>query len=379
MKKNTLSIIALMAASAMALSACSGDENVFSDPAVTSTAQPSAGATDPAATGYVLSVLDYDMTQYVTIGDYLNMDLGYQDMVLSDEEKSSEYVGFLAEFANEIEEPERVTDRPVEFGDVVCLDYCGKKDGVAFEGGTATGYLLGIGSNTFIPGFEDGLIGWMPGEEQDLPITFPEEYHSADLAGQSVVFTCTVQYIVSHDDLLAEANTHLEEDEEPFEDMESLEAYYYDELQRQVDDYNKNSIKNYFYDKLPGIVTVTQELPQELVDAYNTQIMRAISSIATSYGVDAETYAGYYGQSLDAFVEDYAHNQMFYDAALYLIASENNLFPTDEEFNEWLNGLKADSGLSDEEFFAGASESEYRVYYFEEQVADFLVEKYFAK
>lgn len=368
-----------MAATVLSLTACKGDENVFSDPSVSgNNSNPSAGALDPTATGYILSVLDYDMTQYVSIGDYKNMELGYENVVLSDEEITSEYVGFLAEFANQIVDGDNITDRPVEFGDVVCLDYCGKEDGVPFDGGTGTGYLLGIGSNTFIPGFEDGLIGWMPGEEQDLPIAFPEDYHNADLAGKEVVFTCTVQYIVNPDDILTEANAHLEEGQEAFDDIESFKTYYYEELQSQVDDYNKSNIKNYFYDRLPAIVTVTQPLPQELIDAYNTQIMRAITAMATSYGVDAETYAGYYNESLDTFVTGYAENQMYYDAALYLIAVENNCLPTEEEFQAWLSDLKASSGVSDEEFFAAASESEYRVYYFEEEVADFLLENYYS-
>ncbi len=377
MKKNTLKFLAIAAASVLALGACSNGQG--QDPAASPSSGPSSGATDPAATGYLASVLDYDMTQYVTIGDYRNLELGYENVALSEDEKTSEYVGFLAEFSGQIEGSEGVKDRPVEFGDVVCLDYCGKKDGVAFEGGTATGYLLGIGSNTFIPGFEEGLIGWMPGEEQDLPISFPENYGNADLAGQAVVFTCTVQYIVDPEAILTEANTHLEEGQDPFEDIETFENYYYDQLQVQVDDYNKSNIKNVIYEKLPEIVTTVQDLPQELVDSYSVQITRAVNSLASSYGVDAETYAGYYGQSLDEFVTDYAKNQMYYDAALYLIASENDLFPSDEEYNEWISGLKAQSGVPDEEFFAGASETEYKVYFFEEQVADYLVDLYFQK
>ena len=379
MKKKTLSIFALMAATVLSMTACAGDENVFSNPSVSgNNSTPSAGAIDPAATGYVLTVLDYDMTQYVSVGDYKNLELGYENIVLSEEELTSEYVGFLAEFANQLVDAENITDRPVEFGGVVCLDYCGKEDGVAFEGGTGTGYLLGIGSNTFIPGFEEGLIGWMPGEEQDLPIAFPEDYHNADLAGKEVVFTCTVQYIVSPDELLNLANTTLEEGQEPFDDFDSFKAYYYEELQNQVDDYNKSNIKNYLYDKLPTILTVNQPIPQELVESYNSQIMRAITAMANSYGVDAETYAGYYGESLDSLVTGYAENQMNYDAALYVIAAENNILPTEEGFQAWLSDLKAQSGVSDEEFFAGASESEYRVYYFEEEVADYLVENYYS-
>jgi len=88
-----------------------------------------------------------------------------------------------------------ITDRAVENGDVVNLDYEGKKDGVAFEGGTAKGYDLEIGSGLFIPGFEEKLVGVMPGETVDLDLTFPEGYDEPSLAGQPVVFTVTVNGI----------------------------------------------------------------------------------------------------------------------------------------------------------------------------------------
>lgn len=374
MKKNTLTMLALAASTAIALGGCAGDENVFSDPNAIN--GPSAGATDPAATGYVLTIFDYDMSQYVTVGDYMNLDLGYEKVELSDEEKSSEYIGFLAEFAGQVAEPQQITDRAVEYGDVVCLDYCGKQDDVPFEGGTGTGYLLGIGSNTFIPGFEDGLIGWMPGEEQDLEISFPEDYHKAELAGQSVVFTCTVQYIVSPDDILGEANAHLEEGQEAFTDIDSFETYYYEELQGQVDDYNRSNIKNYLYDALPTIVTENTEIPQDLRDSYNLQISRAVSTLAGQYGIDAETYAQYYGQTLDEFVTDYAKQQLYYDAALYIIGAQNNVLPTDEDYNAWIEDIIAKSGVTRDIFFTTASENEYKVYYYEEQISEWLVDKY---
>ena len=111
----------------------------------------------------------------------------------------------------------------------------------------------------------------------------------------------------------------------------------------------------------------------------HTQIMNAVNTLASSYGIDAETYAGYFNQPLDAFVTDYAQNQLYYDVALFLIAQENNVMPTDEAFNEWLDGIKAASGVSDEVFFADASYNEYKVYYFEEQIADYVVDQIMAK
>lgn len=369
-----------MAASAMALSACSGDENVFSDPAVTSTAQPSAGATDPAATGYVLSVLDYDMTQYVTIGDYLNMDLGYQNMVLSDEEKSSEYVGFLAEFANEIEEPEQVTDRPVEFGDVVCLDYCGKKDGVAFEGGTATGYILEIGSGTFIPGFEEGLIGVMPGEEVDLDLTFPESYQSAELAGQAVVFTCTVQGIVTIDSILATANDNLEPGQNPIKTEEDLRDLCRTELLKQAADYAMQDLESQILNALPALVTELQEMPADLKTSYDDLTLKSITNMAaTYYGMDPETLLSYNGMTVDDYIAMYSYPQLLSDAALYCIAADNGMLPTEEEYAQMMSDYIAESGMSQDLVFAELSEEQYRVYFLEEKVMDYLKELYVKK
>lgn len=86
-----------------------------------------------------------------------------------------------------------VTDRALEKGDTVTIDYIGKKDDIAFEGGTAEDFDLELGSNTFIPGFEDGIVGKNVGDEFDLKLKFPEEYHAEDLAGQEVVFSVVVK------------------------------------------------------------------------------------------------------------------------------------------------------------------------------------------
>ena len=96
-----------------------------------------------------------------------------------------------------------ITDRAVAVGDKVNINYAGTQDGVAFEGGTADNQSLVIGSGSFIEGFEDGLVGVMPGETVELNLTFPEDYMNADMAGVEVVFTVTVNFIyLSADDTM---------------------------------------------------------------------------------------------------------------------------------------------------------------------------------
>ena len=132
---------------------------------------------------------DYKIAEVVKLGEYKGLDLEMTVEEVSDEDVDT-YIGYLLT-------PEEITDESatVKEGDTVNLDFVGKKDGVAFEGGTGEGYDLEIGSGSFIPGFEDGMIGMKKGETKDLDLTFPEDYFSEDLAGAKVVFTVTVNYI----------------------------------------------------------------------------------------------------------------------------------------------------------------------------------------
>lgn len=129
--------------------------------------------------------------QYVTLGEYLNPKVNWES-----ETNASLLSNQLSASSSNTK---KITDREVKTGDTVNIDYKGLKDGVAFEGGTAEGYDLEIGSGSFIDGFEDGLIGKMPGGTYNLDLTFPESYHSADLAGKAVVFEVKINYIAEKD------------------------------------------------------------------------------------------------------------------------------------------------------------------------------------
>ena len=143
--------------------------------------------------GSVNKIRSYDVEKYVTLGDYDGMVVEVAgNFDVSDEDVVNYINSMLANYPS-YEDTDKQT---VEEGDCVNIDYEGKKDGVAFDGGTAQGYVLEIGSGTFIDGFEDGLIGVNVGDTVDLNLTFPENYQAADLAGADVVFTVTVNRIV---------------------------------------------------------------------------------------------------------------------------------------------------------------------------------------
>ena len=140
------------------------------------------------------SIRSYDVEKYVTLGAYEGMKVEVAGDFEVRDEDVVDYINGMLSYYPDYEDTEKQT---VADGDLVNIDYEGKKDGVAFDGGTAQGYVLEIGSNSFIDGFEEGLIGVNVGETVDLNLTFPENYHSADLAGADVVFTVTVNKIVS--------------------------------------------------------------------------------------------------------------------------------------------------------------------------------------
>ena len=124
---------------------------------------------------------DLEVDEYVTLADYKEMTVQAAKTEVTDEVIENYINGnMLTTYP--------VTDRAVEDGDLVTIDFVGKKDGEPFENGSSEGYQLKIGSNSFIDGFEEGLIGVMPGDTVDLDLTFPENYKNEELAGQAVVF-----------------------------------------------------------------------------------------------------------------------------------------------------------------------------------------------
>ena len=127
----------------------------------------------------------------VKLGKYKGIDLSVDKVEVKDEEVDAQVDSIIASNPNS----QDITDRAVENGDIANIDYEGKKDGVAFDGGTAKGYDLHIGSGTFIPGFEEGVVGMKIGETRDIKLTFPEDYQSTELAGKEVVFTVKLNSI----------------------------------------------------------------------------------------------------------------------------------------------------------------------------------------
>lgn len=320
-----------------------------------------------AEKGASLNLNETDVEKYVTLGDYRSIAASVAE----------DYMNALVlnTYNTYVTVENGITDRPVETGDTVDIDYEGKKDGVAFAGGTAAGASLTIGSGEFIAGFEDGLIGVMPGETVDLDLTFPEGYGNAELAGQAVVFTVTVNYIMPGLDEMEDSvvvNIGIED----VNTVEELWQYAYDILYSGTKNDYVVQLQNFIADELIAQSTF-EELPEAYLEAGREALTENLEDIAASYSISAEEYTSYvYGISAEAFVNYYAEMGVKQDFVLQVIANKEGLTVSDEELQSRLEEYASNAGYASvDEFVGEISKEDYRNYFMSEKVFDFLIEQ----
>lgn len=314
---------------------------------------------------------EMDVDKYVTLGDYRNLDVSVEPITVDEDE----LVQWLREVYHEnMSEEDEVTDHAVEVGDAVDIDYEGKKDGVAFSGGTAQGALLVIGSHTFIDGFEDGLVGVMPGETVDLNLSFPENYGNADLAGQAVVFTVTVNYILpAVEDMKDSVVARIGADD--ISTVEELRQYMYDYLYSLAESDALGAIQNDILDALIAQSTF-EELPRTMVEYNRSIYVSSLELQAVMYGMTPDDFAGaFLGMTVDEFADTYAESSVQQNLVLQAIANREGLKISDEELQEQLDTYTANLGYASvEEFLGDSSEEDFRDYLMGEKVLEFLMD-----
>lgn len=244
---------------------------------------------------------DYTASDYVTLGTYKGIKVPAEEATVSDEDFEEYLDNLLADYIKTVD----VTDRAVESGDTVNIDYVGSLDGVEFDGGTAEGYNLEIGSGTFIPGFEDQIIGHEIGEEFDITVTFPDSYPSnTDLEGQDTVFHITLNGITTEvtpevDDAFVEEN---------FPEYDSADAF----LEGTRAERDRDLLKTYVWNQVLEDSTV-DEIPEALIDNYVEQQIKMYKYMASSYGMSYEDFLSYYGTTEEEFEEserEYANTDL---------------------------------------------------------------------
>ena len=193
-----------------------------------------------------------------------------------------------------------VEDRAVENGDIANIDFEGFTDGVAFDGGKGEAYDLEIGSGSFIPGFEEQIIGHNTGDEFDVNVTFPEEY-AEELAGKDAVFKVKVNAIKSKE--LPEADDEFAKDVSEFDTLDELKADIRKNLEEQKKSASERNFDNAVFDKLADLVDA--EIPQCMIDRTTDNMISEFRYNVESQGIPFEQYLGYLGMTIDSMKETY--------------------------------------------------------------------------
>jgi len=224
-----------------------------------------------------------------------------------------------------------VEDRAVQDGDEVVLDFEGFVDGVAFEGGKGENYPLTIGSGSFIPGFEEQLIGAEAEKEVEVNVTFPEEYHSEDLAGKAAVFKCTVHEIKAKE--LPELDDEFAAEVSEFD---TLDAYKADIKEQKIADGNRKK-EDQAVEK--AVANATMEIPEAMIDTQVNQMAQDFAQRIQQQGLSMEQYFQFTGMTAESMMEELrpqAVKRIETRLVLEAIAKAENIEITDERIDEEL-------------------------------------------
>lgn len=265
----------------------------------------------------------------VTIDGYKGLEAEKNVLPVTDEDIEREINNVRERNARTID----ITDRAAENGDTVNIDYEGSVDGIPFDGGKAEGHDLKLGSGAFIPGFEDQIVGKNIGDEFDVNVTFPEDYHAKELAGKAAVFKVKLNSI-KHDEL-PEADDEFAKDVSEFDTLAEYKADVKSKMEKKNEETADRAFENALADKLAEILVA--EIPEPMFVAETENYLRDYDSRLRMQGLDLKTYFKYTGMDLDTLRRDLrpqAEKQVKVRLALEKIADLEALTATDEEVEE---------------------------------------------
>lgn len=290
---------------------------------------------------------EYDVESMVKLGEYKGLTYTETDVSVSDDEVESQINSTLTAHAT----AEQITDRAVEDGDTVNIDFEGKIDGKTFDGGTASGASLTIGSGTFIDGFEDGLIGVKPGDKTTLKLKFPDEYKTnTDLAGKDVTFDVTVNYIKG-DDIVPELDDDFVKglNIDDVSNVKEYRAYVKSQLQANKESEAEKSKQSELLQQAVDNAEI-KEIPEELVTQYDTQYTDYYKQYASYFGLELSDFlTQYMNQTEEEFnqsAEDYGKERAGYMLVVSAIAKAEKV-DVDALYDEKVAQYAEQSGYAD--------------------------------
>ena len=262
----------------------------------------------------------------VTLGEYKGLEIAKKEIVVSDEEIDEVVKKEQEKNAKEI----NIEDRAIIEGDTATIDYEGFVDGVAFEGGKGENHPLVIGSHSFIPGFEEGLIGKKLGEECDVEVTFPEEYHAKELAGKAAVFKCKVNKITAKE--LPEIDDEFASEVSDYDTL----AEYRDSIKKDLSEKKEAEAKTEKENELvkKAIENATMEIPDAMIDATARQMGEEFAQRLQMQGLNIQQYFQYTGMTQQKYLESLkpqAKNRIETRLVLEAIAAAEKIEVSEEE------------------------------------------------
>ena len=264
----------------------------------------------------------------VELGQYKGLEVEVEQQVVTDEMIDTRIKQDQQKASRTVD----VEDRPVATGDTVKLDYAGTVDGVAFEGGTAQDQTLVIGSNTFIPGFEDQMIGMQIGEEKDLNVTFPEQYHAENLAGKAAVFHVKVNGITVTE--MPELDDDFAADVSDFTTFAEYRESIVKELNDRAARNNEVAVENALVEK--AVENATIDVPEAMITEQTEYILREMEMRMMYQGLRMQDYLKYTGQTKEQLQDAYrgeGEKRVRIELTLEAIRKAEGIEPTEEEIN----------------------------------------------
>ena len=265
----------------------------------------------------------------VTLGEYKGVAVPVSHTEVTDEEVE-------AELKKEQEKNSRtitVEDRAAEKGDIVTIDFEGTVDGETFQGGSGKDYPLTLGSGTFIPGFDDQLIGAKAEDVVDVHVTFPEDYNSEELKGKAAVFKCTVHKIETKE--LPELDDDFAKDVSEFDTLEEYKNSLREDLKKKKEDEAKREKENAAVDK--AVANAQMEIPDAMLGTQAAQMVDNFARRLSAQGMSMEQYMQYTGQNAAALQEQMkpqALKQIQTRLVLEKVAQVENIQISDERLEE---------------------------------------------
>ena len=291
--------------------------------------QPEINVTQMEPGKALIFTADVAVKPEVTLGDYKGVEVPKSEIAVTDEEVDAEVKKEQDKNARTV----AVEDRAAANGDITTIDFEGFVDGVAFEGGKGTDYALTLGSGTFIPGFEDQLVGANTGDHVEVKVTFPEEYQAKELAGKEAVFQCDVKKIETKE--VPELGDEFAKDVSEFDTLAEYKEDVKKKLTEKKEKEARTAKENAAVDK--AIENAQMDIPELMTKTECRQMMDDFSRRMQQQGLSMEQYFQFTGQSMDKMMEDMkpqALKRIQTRLVLEKVAEAENIQPSEEEITE---------------------------------------------